>query len=53
MEVYFPHLTNGLLTTTKQRRFITHRKLLKTTLTLVLCWAAVLLAACNVDGGGY
>ena len=53
MEIHFPHLTNGIPTTHKQRRLITSRRLLKTTVALVLCSAAVLFAACNVGGGGY
>ena len=53
MEIHFPHLTNGIRTTPKQGRLITPRRLLKTTVALVLCSAAVLLAACNVGGGGY
>ena len=53
MEIHFPHLTNGISTTPKQRRLITPRRLLKTIVALVLCSAAVFLAACNVGGGGY
>ena len=53
MEIHFPHLTNGIRTTPKQSRLITPRRLLKTTVALVLCSAAVMLAACNFGGGGY
>ena len=53
METHFPHLTNGIRITPKQRIFITPRRLLKTTVALLLCTAAVMLAACNVGGGGY
>ena len=53
MEIHFPHLTNEIRTTPKQRRSINPRRVLKTTVALVLCSAAVLLAACNVGGGGY
>ena len=53
MEIHFPHLTSGIGTKPKQRRLITPRRLLKTIVALVLCSAAVLLAACNVSGGGY
>lgn len=53
MEIHFPHLTNGIRTTPKQRRLIIPRRLLKTMVALVLCSAAVLLAACNVGGAGY
>ena len=51
MELHFPHLTNGIHTTPEQRRLITPRRLLKTTIGLVLCSAALMLAACNVGGG--
>ena len=53
MEIHFPHLTNATRTTLKQRRLITPSRLLKTTVTLILCSIAVILAACNVGGGGY
>ena len=53
MEIHFPHLTNGIRTTSKQHKLITPRRLLKTIIALVLCSAAILLAACNVGGGGY
>ena len=53
METHFPHLTNGIRTTPKQRILTTPRRLLKTTVALVLCSAAVMLAACNFGGGGY
>ena len=53
MEIHFPHLTNDIRTTPKQRRLITPRRLLKTTVALVLCSVAIMLAACNVGGGGY
>ena len=53
METHFPHLTNVIRTTPKQRRLIALRGLMKTTIALVLCSAALLLAACNVGSGGY
>ena len=53
METHFPHLANGIRTTPKQRILITPRRLLKTTVALVLCSVAVMLAACNVGGAGY
>ena len=53
MEIHFPHLTNEIRTTARQRRFIIPRRLLETTVTLILCSVAVLLAACNVGGGSY
>ena len=53
MEIHFPHLTNGTRTTPKQPRLITPRGLLKIAVTLVLCSAAMMLAACKVGSGGY
>ena len=53
MEIHFPHLTNGISTTPKQRKFDAPRRLLAATVALVLCSAVVILAACNVGGGGY
>ena len=53
MEIHFPHLTNSVHTTRKQRRLITPRRLLTATVSLALCSAAVILTACNVSGGGY
>ena len=53
MEIHFPHLANEIRITPKQRRLITSRRLLKVTVALVMCSVAVLLAACNVGGGGY
>ena len=53
MEIHFPHLTNEIRTTHKQRRLITPRRLLKTTVALALCSAVVVFTACNVGGGGY
>ena len=53
MEIHFPHLTNGIPTTPKKRRSNTSKRLLTATIALVLCSAAVFLAACNVGGGGY
>jgi|GEM_PF-5253730 len=53
MEIHFSHLTNGIRIIPKQRRLITPRRLMKTTVALVLFSVAVLHAACNVGGGGY
>ena len=53
MELYFPHLTNAIRTSLQQRRLIIPRRLLKTTVTLVLCSVVLVLSACNVGGGGY
>ena len=53
MEIHFPHLTNAIPNTPKKRRFKASRKRLTATVTLLLCSAVVILAACNVGGGGY
>ena len=53
MEIHFPHLTSDIRTPPKQSRLITPRRLLKSTIAIVLCSVAVMLAACNVGGGGY
>ena len=53
MEIHFPHLTNAIPTKHKKRRLNTPRRLLTATVALVLCSAVVILAACNVGGGGY
>ena len=53
MEIHFPHLTNGIRTIPKERRLNTSRRLLTATVALVLCSTVLVLAACNVGGGGY
>ena len=52
MVIHIPHLMSGITTTPKQRRLITPKRLLKTTVELVLYSVEVSLAACTV-GGGY
>ena len=53
MEIHFPHLTNGIPITPKQRRLITPRRLLTATVALVLCSAVMIFTAFNVGGVGY
>ena len=54
MELHFPHITNGIHTTKRKRRVFTPKRLLTAAVTLALCSStAVILAACNVGGGGY
>ena len=53
MEIHFPHLTRKIASAPKRRKLITPKRLLKTTFALVMCSAAMMLAACNISGSGY
>ena len=54
MEIHFPHLNNGTHTAKRKHRFVTHKRLMTVAVTFALCSSAiVILAACNIGGGGY